>query len=116
MLGYPNAVTQRSADELIAAARENFRPHMPGAEYVNEAKAIEADAERAIRGYARVFRTTPAVALLRIAAAMSGDSGRDLIEAVGAVLDISDHDDAAGALDDAHKALSAYAEKHFDID
>ena len=53
-------------------------------------------------------RATPAIALLRIAAKMSSGVDEELIDAIRAVLALSDPDDVPIAMDDAHKALDAY--------
>ena len=97
-----------SPAELQTAKQAIFRTGIPTREYLDRMGDIEARAEAEIMAYVKVMRATPAIALLRIAAKMSSGVDEELIDAIRAVLALSDPDDVPIAMDDAHKALDAY--------
>jgi hypothetical protein len=81
---------------------------IPANVYLDGVKAIEADATKAIEDYASVFRCTPAVALLKIAASLSTDPEQRLIAAVAELLAWSDPDELDPCADEAHDAVDEY--------
>lgn len=97
-----------SPAELQTAKQAIFRTGIPAREYLDRMGDIEARAEAEIMAYVKVMRATPAIALLRIAAKMSSGVDSELIDAIRAVLDLSDPDDVPVVMDDAHKVLDAY--------
>ena len=92
---------------MQARKRAIYSVGIPARDYLDGVKAIEADATKAIEDYASVFRCTPAVALLKIAASMSNAPEQRLIAAVAALL--AWHPDDFDALgDEVADALDEY--------
>lgn len=73
-------------------------------------RAADDEASARIRALAGGFRTTPEIALLRIARDATSGATRDLIAAVVELLDVTDPDDFDGAVDMLHKATDDYSD------
>lgn len=97
-----------SPKELTAQAA--WHPHRMARDYHDARMKAEEIAASAIRDYAAVFRTTPEIALLRIARDATSGATRDLIAAVVELLDVTDPDDFDGAVDWLHKATDDYSD------
>ena len=95
-----------SPKELTAQAA--WHPNRMARDYHDARMKAEQMAASAIRDYAAVFRTTPEIALLRIARDATSGATRDLIAAVVELLDVTDPDDFDGAGDMLHKATDEY--------
>ena len=95
-------------EELTAAKSALYRMNLGAVEHVARLRQGEELAEAAIRDYAKVYRTTPAIALLRIAATMCGEPDAELIRSVCGLLDVSDPEDFEAAVQSVHDAADAY--------